>query len=88
MGNIHTLCGTYGSPSTGGVRNTSGITVMSPPGAPGGSGEARGVPHLGQAKPQWSPRCGPRRGHKCGPTVRPRDPTAARPAERSDRSIH
>ena len=36
----------------GGVRNTSGFTVMSPPGAPGGCGEARGVPHLGQAKPQ------------------------------------
>ena len=32
-----------------GVRNTSGITRMSPPGAPGGSGEARGVPHLGHA---------------------------------------
>jgi hypothetical protein len=30
----------------GGVRNTSGFTVMSPPGAPGGCGEARGVPHL------------------------------------------
>ena len=32
-----------------GVRNTSGITWMSPPGATGGSGEARGVPHLGPA---------------------------------------
>ena len=30
----------------GGVRNTTGFTVMSPPGAPGGCGEARGVPHL------------------------------------------
>ena len=33
----------------GGVRNTSGITWMSPPGATGGRGEARGVPHLGPA---------------------------------------
>ena len=33
-----------------GVRNTSGITVVSPPGATGGGGEARGVPHLGQSK--------------------------------------
>ena len=32
-----------------GVRNTSGFTGMSPPGAPGGGGEARGVPHLGPA---------------------------------------
>ena len=32
-----------------GVRFTSGITGMSPPGAPGGLGEARGVPHLGRA---------------------------------------
>ena len=32
-----------------GVRNTSGITRMSPPGACGGGGEARGVPHLGPA---------------------------------------
>ena len=45
-------CAIYGSPGTGGVRNTSGFTVMSPPGEPGGCGEARGVPHLGQAKPQ------------------------------------
>ena len=36
----------------GGVRNTSGFTVMSPPGALGGWGEARGVPHLGLAKSQ------------------------------------
>ena len=46
------LCAIDGSPGTGGVRNTSGFTVMSPPREPGGCGEARGVPHLGQAKPQ------------------------------------
>ena len=33
-----------------GVRNTSGFNVMPPRGAPGGCGEARGVPHLGHAK--------------------------------------
>ena len=33
----------------GGVRFTSGITRMSPPGAAGGGGEARGVPHLRHA---------------------------------------
>ena len=41
-------CAVYGSPREG-VRNTSGFTGMSPPGAPGGGGEARGVPHLGPA---------------------------------------
>ena len=34
-----------------GVRNTSGFTGISPPGAPGGGGEARRVPHLEPAPP-------------------------------------
>jgi hypothetical protein len=41
VGDTHTV-----ARARGGVRNTLGFTVMSPPGAPGGCGEARGVPHL------------------------------------------